>query len=340
MTLLKMFCPPFDRDETALFNNRRSHYQNRLFAIRCRLCKINLFGTLFFSVHWRRTRPNARLQASFLFPVLFFKVLTPYQHFAAFVSQSPPWWPCQTFGGSPCGLLPRPKEGNQRFIKGEQINTRTSEKMREDLVDLGQAPHSAIIGCADSRVPLETIFDTMPGDIFVLRNAGNTCTHAEGPFWCFFERFGVTLFFWKDSWSSTSSVLVTLVCRYFLWERRRRRKRTRKRVSKRRRRRRRRMRRRRSESSKGSKRSERCTRSMTSRISQISQRENRGNYGNKGTRKSGETMEEKDMKEREKNDKKGKKRRTRRRWRTVSTINTENKETRNNEEGKEGTYLT
>eukprot|EP00434_Breviolum_minutum_P016179 symbB.v1.2.014258.t1/scaffold1023.1/size143418/2 len=72
------------------------------------------------------------------------------------------------------------KEGNQRFIKGEQINTRTSEKMREDLVDLGQAPHSAIIGCADSRVPLETIFDTMPGDIFVLRNAGNTCTHAEG----------------------------------------------------------------------------------------------------------------------------------------------------------------
>lgn len=48
MTLLKMFCAPFDRDETALFNNRRSHYQNRLFKIRCRLCKINLFGTLFF----------------------------------------------------------------------------------------------------------------------------------------------------------------------------------------------------------------------------------------------------------------------------------------------------
>ena len=40
----------------------------------------------------------------------------------------------------------------------------------------GQAPHTAIVGCADSRAPLETIFDAMPGDIFVLRNAGNTCT--------------------------------------------------------------------------------------------------------------------------------------------------------------------
>ena len=52
--------------------------------------------------------------------------------------------------------------------------------MRKALVKEGQAPHTAIIGCADSRAPLETVFDAMPGDIFVLRNAGNTCTHAEG----------------------------------------------------------------------------------------------------------------------------------------------------------------
>lgn len=52
--------------------------------------------------------------------------------------------------------------------------------MRNALVDMGQAPHTAVIGCADSRAPLEAIFDAMPGDIFVLRNAGNTCTHAEG----------------------------------------------------------------------------------------------------------------------------------------------------------------
>eukprot|EP00931_Biecheleriopsis_adriatica_P023005 TRINITY_DN1463_c0_g1_i9.p1 TRINITY_DN1463_c0_g1~~TRINITY_DN1463_c0_g1_i9.p1 ORF type:complete len:232 (+),score=47.33 TRINITY_DN1463_c0_g1_i9:22-696(+) len=52
--------------------------------------------------------------------------------------------------------------------------------MRRALVEHGQAPHTAIIGCADSRCPLETLFDAMPGDLFVLRNAGNTCTHAEG----------------------------------------------------------------------------------------------------------------------------------------------------------------
>jgi len=72
------------------------------------------------------------------------------------------------------------KEGNDRFIKGELTATRTNDAMRKELVDMGQAPHSAIVGCADSRAPLETIFDAMPGDIFVLRNAGNTCTHAEG----------------------------------------------------------------------------------------------------------------------------------------------------------------
>ena len=72
------------------------------------------------------------------------------------------------------------KEGNTRFIKGEPTAPRTNDIMRQELVDMGQAPHTAIIGCADSRAPLETIFDALPGDIFVLRNAGNTCTHAEG----------------------------------------------------------------------------------------------------------------------------------------------------------------
>ena len=59
-------------------------------------------------------------------------------------------------------------------------SSKTDKIMRKELVDMGQAPHTAIIGCADSRAPLETIFDAMPGDLFVLRNAGNTCTHAEG----------------------------------------------------------------------------------------------------------------------------------------------------------------
>ncbi|CAJ1412967.1 unnamed protein product [Effrenium voratum] len=72
------------------------------------------------------------------------------------------------------------KEGNRRFVDGRPLGARTKDAARRQLVDQGQAPHTAIIGCADSRAPLETIFDAMPGDLFVLRNAGNTCTHAEG----------------------------------------------------------------------------------------------------------------------------------------------------------------
>ncbi|CAK9035501.1 Carbonic anhydrase 2 (Beta-CA 2) (Carbonate dehydratase 2) (mtCA 2), partial [Durusdinium trenchii] len=72
------------------------------------------------------------------------------------------------------------KEGNRRFVDGRPLGSKTKDAARQQLVDEGQAPHTAIIGCADSRAPLETIFDAMPGDIFVLRNAGNTCTHAEG----------------------------------------------------------------------------------------------------------------------------------------------------------------
>ena len=81
---------------------------------------------------------------------------------------------------APDAALKMLKDGNDRFIKGEPMATRTNDLMRQELVDMGQAPHTAIIGCSDSRAPLETIFDAMPGDIFVLRNAGNTCTHAEG----------------------------------------------------------------------------------------------------------------------------------------------------------------
>ena len=72
------------------------------------------------------------------------------------------------------------KEGNQRFVEGKPQSTQVDSIMRQELDREGQAPHTAIIGCADSRCPLETLFDTLPGDIFVLRNAGNTCTHAEG----------------------------------------------------------------------------------------------------------------------------------------------------------------
>ena len=72
------------------------------------------------------------------------------------------------------------KDGNERFAVGAPSAGKVHQSMRADLNKMGQAPHTALVGCADSRVPLETVFDALPGDLFVLRNAGNTCTHAEG----------------------------------------------------------------------------------------------------------------------------------------------------------------
>ena len=72
------------------------------------------------------------------------------------------------------------KEGNERFAAGAPTALTTNKNMRRALAKCGQSPHSAILGPADSRVPVDTVFDTMPGELFVLRNAGNTSTHAEG----------------------------------------------------------------------------------------------------------------------------------------------------------------
>ena len=80
---------------------------------------------------------------------------------------------------APQAALKLLKVGNERFVVGAPKAGKVHSSMRETLAT-GQAPHTALVGCADSRVPLETVFDALPGDLFVLRNAGNTCTHAEG----------------------------------------------------------------------------------------------------------------------------------------------------------------
>jgi carbonic anhydrase len=69
-------------------------------------------------------------------------------------------------------------DGNQRFVqarreKPNQTWTRIAE------VAPSQAPFAAILGCADSRVPAEIIFDRGFGDIFVCRVAGNVATPEE-----------------------------------------------------------------------------------------------------------------------------------------------------------------
>jgi carbonic anhydrase len=63
-------------------------------------------------------------------------------------------------------------EGNQRFLWGE---ARSAAFRRETLADLAKAqqPYATILGCSDSRVPPEWVFDTGLGELFVVRVAGN-----------------------------------------------------------------------------------------------------------------------------------------------------------------------
>jgi len=68
--------------------------------------------------------------------------------------------------------LARLMEGNARFLSGEPRNLHTPREVRVDLVK-GQRPFATILGCSDSRVPPELIFDTEFGELFVIRVAGN-----------------------------------------------------------------------------------------------------------------------------------------------------------------------
>ena len=62
-------------------------------------------------------------------------------------------------------------EGNSRFVEGRQIHPHATGHWREQLVD-GQHPFACVLGCADSRVPPEIVFDDGLGDLFTIRAAG------------------------------------------------------------------------------------------------------------------------------------------------------------------------
>jgi len=69
--------------------------------------------------------------------------------------------------------LARLMDGNARFLRGEPRYTRTPMEVLADLAQQGQRPFAAILGCSDSRVPPELIFDAGFGDLFIIRVAGN-----------------------------------------------------------------------------------------------------------------------------------------------------------------------
>ena len=75
--------------------------------------------------------------------------------------------------------LGRLREGNGRFVSGvRSLETLMSQTRRGDLVG-GQAPFAVILGCSDSRVPVEMIFDQGLGDLFVIRVAGNIVAPSQ-----------------------------------------------------------------------------------------------------------------------------------------------------------------
>jgi carbonic anhydrase len=67
--------------------------------------------------------------------------------------------------------LDRLKEGNARFVAGRPIHCNPQTQVK--LTAGGQAPFAAVLGCMDSRVAPELVFDQRIGDIFVVRVAGN-----------------------------------------------------------------------------------------------------------------------------------------------------------------------
>jgi carbonic anhydrase len=69
-------------------------------------------------------------------------------------------------------------QGNQRFVNGTLENPRRN-MARLAEISKSQKPFAAILGCADSRVPSEIIFDQGFGDLFICRIAGNVATPEE-----------------------------------------------------------------------------------------------------------------------------------------------------------------
>jgi carbonic anhydrase len=68
--------------------------------------------------------------------------------------------------------LSRLQRGNQRFLSGK---ARFPTIQKEVLADLakGQQPYATVLGCSDSRVPPELLFDAGFGELFIIRVAGN-----------------------------------------------------------------------------------------------------------------------------------------------------------------------
>jgi carbonic anhydrase len=75
--------------------------------------------------------------------------------------------------------LARLRDGNRRFVTNQTAAPALSGHARRAALLAGQEPFAIVLGCADSRVPAELVFDQGFGDLFVIRVAGNIVAPSQ-----------------------------------------------------------------------------------------------------------------------------------------------------------------
>jgi len=75
--------------------------------------------------------------------------------------------------------LDRLRKGNQRFVSDIRGHGSSTGQTRRDELVAGQEPFAIILGCSDSRVPAEIVFDQGLGELFVIRVAGNIVAPSQ-----------------------------------------------------------------------------------------------------------------------------------------------------------------
>ena len=75
--------------------------------------------------------------------------------------------------------LTRLRDGNRRFVTDQTTAPALSSQARRAALLAGQEPFAIVLGCSDSRVPAELVFDQGLGDLFVIRVAGNVVAPSQ-----------------------------------------------------------------------------------------------------------------------------------------------------------------
>src|SRR5688500_13168412 len=106
--------------------------------------------------------------------------------------------------------LQRLRAGNRRFTSNVRSHDSLATEARRAEVAAGQEPFAIILGCSDSRVPAEIVFDQGLGDLFVIRVAGNIVAPSQiGSVEFAADRFGTRLVVVLGS-SQCGAILATL----------------------------------------------------------------------------------------------------------------------------------